>query len=119
MLPQEQDWCTLPRYIGLQHCDAKYKKHLDTDTHQSRDLVSPYKYFSSNRSIHCPISLSQKYNHFSPFHLFLFQDGQRIPIRQNYHEECEALVNKQANMKLYHSYVYMSMVRKEDKGGIG
>merc|ERR1711862_144283 len=30
-------------------------------------------------------------------------------IRQNYHEECEALVNKQANMKLYHSYVYMSM----------
>ena len=88
---------------------------VDTDTHQSRDLVSPYKYFSSNRSIHCPISLSQKYNHFSPFHLFLFQDGQRIPIRQNYHEECEALVNKQANMKLYHSYVYMSMVRMEDK----
>merc|ERR1711942_441354 len=30
-------------------------------------------------------------------------------IRQNYHEECEALVNKQANMKLYHGYVYMSM----------
>merc|ERR1711942_348439 len=30
-------------------------------------------------------------------------------IRQNYHEECEALVNKQANMKLYRGYVYISM----------
>merc|ERR1712226_90241 len=30
-------------------------------------------------------------------------------IRQNYHEECEALVNKQANMQLYTSYVYLSM----------
>jgi ferritin heavy chain len=29
--------------------------------------------------------------------------------RQNYHEECEALVNKQINMELYASYVYMSM----------
>merc|ERR1712226_1693031 len=30
-------------------------------------------------------------------------------IRQNYHEECEALVNKQVNMELYYSYVYLSM----------
>merc|ERR1711942_94074 len=30
-------------------------------------------------------------------------------IRQNYAEECEALVNKQAHMKLCHSYLYMSM----------
>merc|ERR1712050_580251 len=30
-------------------------------------------------------------------------------IRQNYHEECEALVNKQVNMELYASYVYTSM----------
>lgn len=29
--------------------------------------------------------------------------------RQNYHEECEAGVNKQINMELYASYVYMSM----------
>ena len=31
-------------------------------------------------------------------------------IRQNYHEDCEALVNKQINMELYASYVYLSMV---------
>ena len=30
-------------------------------------------------------------------------------IRQNYSEDCEALVNKQINMELYASYVYMSM----------
>ena len=31
-------------------------------------------------------------------------------IRQNYHEDCEALVNKQINMELHASYVYLSMV---------
>lgn len=31
-------------------------------------------------------------------------------IRQNYHEDCEAFINKQINMELYASYVYMSMV---------
>ena len=31
-------------------------------------------------------------------------------IRQNYHEECEALINKQINMEFYASYVYLSMV---------
>ena len=31
-------------------------------------------------------------------------------IRQNYHEDCEALINKQINMELYASYVYMAMV---------
>lgn len=31
-------------------------------------------------------------------------------IRQNYHEDCEASINKQINMELYASYVYMSMV---------
>ena len=31
-------------------------------------------------------------------------------VRQNYHEECEASINKQINMELYASYVYMSMV---------
>jgi hypothetical protein len=36
-------------------------------------------------------------------------------IRQNYHEDCEALVNKQVNMKLYTSYVYISMVREEQE----
>merc|ERR1711881_193045 len=30
-------------------------------------------------------------------------------IRQNYHEDCEALVNKQINMEFYASYVYLSM----------
>merc|ERR1719431_2433530 len=30
-------------------------------------------------------------------------------IRQNYHEDAEALVNKQINMEFYASYVYLSM----------
>merc|ERR1719260_372486 len=30
-------------------------------------------------------------------------------IRQNYHEECEALVNKQINMQLYASHVYIAL----------
>jgi len=30
-------------------------------------------------------------------------------IRQNYHEDCEAFINKQINMELYASYVYLSM----------
>jgi len=30
-------------------------------------------------------------------------------IRQNYHEDCEAMINKQINMELYASYVYLSM----------
>ena len=31
-------------------------------------------------------------------------------IRQNYHEDCEALINKQINMEFYASNVYLSMV---------
>jgi ferritin heavy chain len=31
-------------------------------------------------------------------------------IRMNYHEEAEALINKQINMEFYASYVYLSMV---------
>lgn len=31
-------------------------------------------------------------------------------VRQNFHEECEAGINKQINMELYASYVYLSMV---------
>merc|ERR1711997_1212082 len=30
-------------------------------------------------------------------------------IRQNYHEDCEALINKQINMEFYASCVYLSM----------
>merc|ERR1712037_359447 len=30
-------------------------------------------------------------------------------IRQNYHDDCEALINKQINMEFYASYVYLSM----------
>merc|ERR1712181_174256 len=30
-------------------------------------------------------------------------------IRQNYHEDCEALINKRINMEFYASYVYLSM----------
>ena len=34
-------------------------------------------------------------------------------IRQNYHEESEAAINKQINMELYASYVYQSMVKSQ------
>jgi len=30
-------------------------------------------------------------------------------IRQNYHEDCEALINKQINMEFNASYIYLSM----------
>lgn len=30
--------------------------------------------------------------------------------RQNFHEECEAGINRQINLELYASYVYESMV---------
>merc|ERR1712149_39533 len=39
-------------------------------------------------------------------------------IRQNYKEDCEALVNKQINMELYASYVYMSMAYYFDRDDI-
>ena len=32
-------------------------------------------------------------------------------VRQNFHEDCEAAINKQINMELYASYVYLSMVK--------
>lgn len=33
-------------------------------------------------------------------------------VRQNYHRECEAAINRMVNMELYASYTYTSMVRK-------
>merc|ERR1712149_45557 len=39
-------------------------------------------------------------------------------IRQNYKEDCEALVNKQINMELYASYVYMSMAYYFDRDDV-
>ncbi|NP_001161533.1 ferritin-like protein 1 [Saccoglossus kowalevskii] len=38
--------------------------------------------------------------------------------RQNYHEECEAAVNKQINLELYSSYVYLSMALHYDRDDI-
>merc|ERR1711970_1541418 len=40
---------------------------------------------------------------------FLLNSIMTSKIRQNYHEECEALINKQINMEFYASYVYLSM----------
>lgn len=34
-------------------------------------------------------------------------------VRQNYHRESEAAINKMINMELYASYVYTSMVSKK------
>lgn len=34
-------------------------------------------------------------------------------VRQNFHQDCEAAINRQINLELYASYVYLSMVRLE------
>merc|ERR1712108_97536 len=39
-------------------------------------------------------------------------------IRQNYKEDCEALVNKQINLELHASYVYMSMAYYFDRDDV-
>ncbi|XP_025087870.1 soma ferritin-like [Pomacea canaliculata] len=40
-------------------------------------------------------------------------------IRQNYHEDCEAGINRQINLELYASYVYMSMAFSFDRDNVG
>jgi len=42
-------------------------------------------------------------------------------VRQNFEEACEAAINRQINMELYASYVYLSMVRVQShyKGMVG
>ncbi|RWS25622.1 hypothetical protein B4U80_04729 [Leptotrombidium deliense] len=39
-------------------------------------------------------------------------------IRQNFHAECEAAINKQINMELYASYVYLSMAYHFDRDDV-
>nr|UYM80470.1 ferritin-like protein 1 [Phoronopsis harmeri] len=39
-------------------------------------------------------------------------------VRQNFHEECEAGVNKQVNLELYASYVYLSMASHFDRDDV-
>jgi ferritin heavy chain len=44
--------------------------------------------------------------------------GNGAVCRQNYHEECEGYINKQINMELYASYVYMSMAAYFDRDDV-
>ena len=39
-------------------------------------------------------------------------------VRQNYHSECEAMVNMQINLELYASYVYQSMAQHFDRDDV-
>jgi len=39
-------------------------------------------------------------------------------VKQNYHSECEAMVNKQINLELYASYVYQSMAWYFDRDDV-
>ncbi|XP_069740518.1 ferritin heavy chain-like [Narcine bancroftii] len=39
-------------------------------------------------------------------------------VRQNYHLDCEASVNRQINMELYASYVYLSMSAYFDRDDV-
>lgn len=40
-------------------------------------------------------------------------------VRQNYHQDSEAAVNRQINLELYASYVYLSMVSAGGPRGAG
>ncbi|KAK7491438.1 hypothetical protein BaRGS_00017267 [Batillaria attramentaria] len=40
-------------------------------------------------------------------------------VRQNFHEDCEAGINRQINLELYASYVYMSMAFHFDRDDVG
>ena len=55
------------------------------------------------------------YRRHSLFSLSSIRMAKVSQIRQNYHEECEALVNKHINLELHTSYVFLSMVRKEQE----
>jgi len=44
--------------------------------------------------------------------------AQQSQVRQNYHQECEAGVNKQINLELYASYVYLSMAYHFDRDDV-
>ncbi|KAM7532727.1 hypothetical protein Aperf_G00000129903 [Anoplocephala perfoliata] len=39
-------------------------------------------------------------------------------VRQNFHEECEAGINRQINMELYASYLYLAMAQHFDREDI-
>ncbi|XP_014663745.1 PREDICTED: soma ferritin-like [Priapulus caudatus] len=39
-------------------------------------------------------------------------------VRQNFHQECEAAINKQINMELYASYIYSSMAWYFDRDDV-
>merc|ERR1711915_758542 len=49
-----------------------------------------------------------RFRSFTTF-LFIILKMSESRIRQNYHQDCEALINKQINMEFYASYVYLSM----------
>lgn len=40
-------------------------------------------------------------------------------VRQNYHQDAEAAINRQINLELYASYVYLSMVSAASSGPLG
>ena len=47
--------------------------------------------------------------------LNIFSRNMTAQVRQNFHQDCEAAVNRQINLELYASYVYLSMVRETAK----
>lgn len=67
----------------------------------------PPPYHSFQRTFKTALSLHNKDNE---------KSSQKNPTcRQNYHEECEALINKQVNLELYASYVYLAMAYHFDR----
>lgn len=48
---------------------------------------------------------------FTPLVIIIIYTEMSSQIRQNFHQDCEAAINRQINLELYASYVYLSMVR--------
>ena len=84
-------------------------------------MSSQYKVSQETEYPHF-LSSKEDIHSFTLSHPLPLKMAKQSQIRQNYHEECEALVNRQVNMELYASYVYLSLVRfvgeqqGEDKG---
>lgn len=52
------------------------------------------------------------------FFIIMINTEMSSQVRQNFHQDCEAAINRQINLELYASYVYLSMVRNTFKQAV-
>lgn len=74
-------------------------------------------YLSRGRNLKDSIRLNLAVSLEFVIHVFIFviYSEMSSQIRQNFHQDCEAAINRQINLELYASYVYLSMVRNTFK----